>query len=104
MFNRIEGTNFRIITQNEEQVEISFSRTWNGGSDHIPLNVDKRYIIRTNTSGIYTYGIFERQPEWPEVEMAQIRVAFKLNPDRYFICFHYKRIDDIVICLNNKVY
>uniref|UniRef100_M4D2D0 rhamnogalacturonan endolyase n=1 Tax=Brassica campestris TaxID=3711 RepID=M4D2D0_BRACM len=81
--DRIEGTNFRIITQNEEQVEISFSRTWNGGSDHIPLNVDKRYIIRTNTSGIYTYGIFERQPEWPEVEMAQIRVAFKLNPDRF---------------------
>ncbi|CAN7033641.1 unnamed protein product [Brassica rapa subsp. trilocularis] len=88
--DRIEGTNFRIITQNEEQVEISFSRTWNGGSDHIPLNVDKRYIIRTNTSGIYTYGIFERQPEWPEVEMAQIRVAFKLNPDR----FHYMVVAD----------
>nr|VDD05865.1 unnamed protein product [Brassica rapa] len=88
--DRIEGTNFRIITQNEEQVEISFSRTWNGGSDHIPLNVDKRYIIRTNTSGIYTYGIFERQPEWPEVEMGQIRVAFKLNPDR----FHYMVVAD----------
>ncbi|XP_033132989.1 rhamnogalacturonate lyase [Brassica rapa] len=88
--DRIEGTNFRIITQNEEQVEISFSRTWNGGSDHIPLNVDKRYIIRTNTSGIYTYGIFERQPEWPEVEMGLIRVAFKLNPDR----FHYMVVAD----------
>ncbi|CAG7898889.1 unnamed protein product [Brassica rapa] len=88
--DRIEGTNFRIITQNEEQVEISFSRTWNGGSDHSPLNVDKRYIIRTNTSGIYTYGIFERQPEWPEVEMGLIRVAFKLNPDR----FHYMVVAD----------
>ncbi|KAG2319103.1 hypothetical protein Bca4012_054643 [Brassica carinata] len=88
--DRIEGTNFRIITQNEEQVEISFSRNWNGGSDHVPLNVDKRYIIRTNTSGIYTYGIFERQPEWPEVEMGLIRVAFKLNPDR----FHYMVVAD----------
>ncbi|CAF2067283.1 unnamed protein product [Brassica napus] len=79
----IEGTNFRIITQNEEQVEISFSRKWNGGSKHIPLNIDKRYIIRTNTSGIYAYGVFERLSEWPEVEMGQVRLVFKLNTDRF---------------------
>lgn len=85
MFIRIEGTNFRIITQNEEQVEISFSRKWNGGSKHIPLNIDKRYIIRTNTSGIYAYGVFERLSEWPEVEMGQVRLVFKLNTDRYLI-------------------
>ncbi|VVB09835.1 unnamed protein product [Arabis nemorensis] len=89
--DRIEGTKFRIISQNEEQVEISFSRKWNGDShSHFPLNVDKRYIIRTNTSGIYTYGIFERLPEWPEVEMGQVRIAFKLNPDR----FHYMVVAD----------
>ncbi|KFK30410.1 hypothetical protein AALP_AA7G257300 [Arabis alpina] len=90
--DRIEGTNFRIISQNEEQVEISFYRKWNiGGSrSHIPLNVDKRYIIRTNTSGIYTYGIFERLPEWPQVEMGQIRIVFKLNSDR----FHYMVVAD----------
>ncbi|KAL1190378.1 hypothetical protein V5N11_016759 [Cardamine amara subsp. amara] len=87
--DRIEGTKFRIVTQTQEQVEISFSRTWEGGS-HIPLNVDKRYIIRTNTSGIYTYGIFERLPEWPEVDMGLIRMAFKLNPDR----FHYMVVAD----------
>ncbi|KFK30409.1 hypothetical protein AALP_AA7G257200 [Arabis alpina] len=85
----IEGTNFRIISQNEEQVEISFYRNWNGGS-HIPLNVDKRYIIRKNTPGIYTYGIFERLPEWPEVDMGLIRLVFKLNPDR----FHYMVVAD----------
>ncbi|EOA16170.1 hypothetical protein CARUB_v10004306mg [Capsella rubella] len=89
--DRIEGTKFRIITQTEEQVEISFSRTWEGvGSDHIPLNVDKRYIIRANTSGFYTYGIFERLPEWPELEMGLIRIAFKLNPER----FHYMVVAD----------
>ncbi|CAN8276523.1 unnamed protein product [Cochlearia groenlandica] len=81
--DRIEGTKFRIITQNKEQVEISFSREWNVGSGHVPLNVDKRYIIRANTSGIYTYGIFERLPEWPQVEMGQIRIVFKLNTDRF---------------------
>ncbi|CAN8328463.1 unnamed protein product [Cochlearia groenlandica] len=88
--DRIEGTDFRIITQNKDQVEISFSRKWRRGAGHIPLNVDKRFIIRTNTSGIYTYGIFERLPEWPEVEMGLIRIVFKLNPDR----FNYMAVAD----------
>ncbi|KAG7539968.1 Rhamnogalacturonan lyase domain III [Arabidopsis thaliana x Arabidopsis arenosa] len=86
--DRIEGTKFRIISQTQEQVEISFSRTWEDG--HIPLNVDKRYIIRRNTSGIYMYGIFERLPEWPELDMGLIRIAFRLNPER----FHYMAVAD----------
>ncbi|XP_010555415.1 PREDICTED: uncharacterized protein LOC104824916 [Tarenaya hassleriana] len=83
--DRVEGTKFRVINRNEEQVEISFTRTWDFSmhGSHVPLNVDKRYIIRNNSSGIYTYGIFERLPEWPEVEMGLIRVTFKLNPERF---------------------
>ncbi|KAL1194904.1 hypothetical protein V5N11_020028 [Cardamine amara subsp. amara] len=88
--DRVEGTKFNIITQTQDQVEISFSRTWEGDHSHIPLNVDKRYIIRKNTSGIYAYGIFERLPQWPEVEMGQVRIVFKLNPDR----FHYMAVAD----------
>ncbi|XP_010496219.1 PREDICTED: uncharacterized protein LOC104773335 [Camelina sativa] len=93
--DQVEGTKFRIITQNQEQVEISFSRTWESGSrsrshHHIPLNVDKRYIIRKNTSGIYAYGIFERLPEWPEFDMGQVRIVFKLDQDK----FHYMVVAD----------
>ncbi|XP_019100915.1 PREDICTED: uncharacterized protein LOC109132906 [Camelina sativa] len=93
--DRIEGTKFKIITQNQEQVEISFSRTWESGSrsrshHHIPLTVDKRYIIRKNTSGIYAYGIFERLPEWPEFDMGQVRIVFKLDQDK----FHYMAVAD----------
>lgn len=29
--------------QNENQVELSFSTQWNGGSHAIPVNLDKRY-------------------------------------------------------------
>ena len=44
VFCRLEGTKFEIITQNEEQVEISFTRTWtiSKRGSLVPLNVDKR--------------------------------------------------------------
>ena len=41
---RIEATDFKVIVQNDEQIELSFSRTYNSssGDDVVPLNVDKR--------------------------------------------------------------
>jgi len=46
VFRRLEGTKFEIITQNEEQIEISFTRTWtiSRRGSLVPLNVDKRYV------------------------------------------------------------
>ncbi|KAL0670240.1 hypothetical protein Bca4012_032944 [Brassica carinata] len=77
----LEGTRFEIITQNEEQVEISFTRTWtiSKRGSLVPLNVDKRYIIRSGVSGIYIFCIMERLEGWPDVDMDQIRIVFKLN-------------------------
>ncbi|EOA34562.1 hypothetical protein CARUB_v10022113mg [Capsella rubella] len=94
--DHVEGTKFKIITQNQDQVEISFSRTWDSGSHsrsrshRIPLNVDKRYIIRANSSGVYAYAIFERLPEWPGFDMGQVRIVFKLDQDK----FHYMAVAD----------
>lgn len=43
LLDRIETTNMSVITQNEEQIEISFTRTWNTSSKlTVPLNFDKR--------------------------------------------------------------
>ena len=40
---RIEATKMEVITQNDEQIEISFSRTWNASSNvTVPVNIDKR--------------------------------------------------------------
>ncbi|CAD5319220.1 unnamed protein product [Arabidopsis thaliana] len=83
--DKLEGTKFEIITQNEEQIEISFTRTWtiSRRGSLVPLNVDKRYIIRSGVSGIYMYGILERLEGWPDVDMDQIRIVFKLNPKKF---------------------
>lgn len=38
----LEGTSYKVIVENENQTEISFTRTWTDGSTNAPLNVDKR--------------------------------------------------------------
>lgn len=41
---RLEGTKLEVIVQNEEQVELSFTRKWNFSLNGtvVPLDVDKR--------------------------------------------------------------
>lgn len=41
-----------------------------------------RFVVLRNSSGFYTYAIFERLQGWPAVELDNIRVAFKLNKDK----------------------
>lgn len=45
-FYSIKGTNFSIVTQDDDQVEVSFTRTWDPSLQGklVPLNIDKRYI------------------------------------------------------------
>ncbi|KAF2283862.1 hypothetical protein GH714_016606 [Hevea brasiliensis] len=84
-YDRLKGTNFRVIMEDENQVEVSFTRTWNAsiGNYTAPLNVDKRYILRRGSSGIYMYTILERLEGWPDFDMDQIRVVFKLRSDKF---------------------
>lgn len=35
------------------------------------------------SSGFYTYAIFEHLGEWPAFNIDNIRMAFKLNKDKY---------------------
>lgn len=45
------------------------------------------------SSGFYTYAIFEHLGEWPAFNIDNIRMAFKLNKDKYekllpqFFCY-----------------
>lgn len=43
----MEGTSFKVIKDNEEQVELSFTRMWDPSLEgkHVPLNIDKRYML-----------------------------------------------------------
>lgn len=45
-FYSIKGTDFSIVTQDDDQVEVSFTRMWDPSLQGklVPLNIDKRYI------------------------------------------------------------
>lgn len=89
---RVEGTSFSVIMETEEQVEISFTRTWNPSltGKLPPLNIDKRYVMLRNSSGFYSYAIFEHLKEWPAFNIPQIRIVYKLRKDK----FHYMAMAD----------
>ncbi|KAJ0085757.1 hypothetical protein Patl1_08699 [Pistacia atlantica] len=82
--DRIEATNFTVIVEKEEQVELSFSRIWNSSleGEVVPLNIDKRFIMLRGSSGFYSYAIFEYLDDWPPFNIDNIRMAFKLNQDK----------------------
>ncbi|KAE8010477.1 hypothetical protein FH972_006845 [Carpinus fangiana] len=85
IFERIEGAYFTIITQNEDQIELSFTKIWDISlrGKSVALNIDKRYILRRGISGYYSYAVFERLEGWPEVGIDQIRIVYKLRSDKF---------------------
>ncbi|CAI8595524.1 unnamed protein product [Vicia faba] len=89
---RVDGTNFTVITHKENIVEVSFLRTWRSSMDasNVPINMDQRYILRSGDSGFYSYVIFERPKGFPGVTIHQIRTVYKLNEAR----FNYMAISD----------
>uniref|UniRef100_A0A2P2INM9 rhamnogalacturonan endolyase n=2 Tax=Rhizophora mucronata TaxID=61149 RepID=A0A2P2INM9_RHIMU len=92
IFDVISGTSFTVIVENEEQVELSFTRMWDPSLEgkYIPLNIDKRFILLCGTSGFYSYAIYEHLWEWPGFDLGETRIAFKLRKDK----FHYMALAD----------
>ncbi|TYJ04411.1 hypothetical protein E1A91_A12G090300v1 [Gossypium mustelinum] len=92
-YDKLATQHVKIITETDELVELSFTKMWDITKDHgnsVPLNVDKRYIVRRGVPGLYMYGILERQEDFPDAHMYQIRIAFKLKEDK----FHFMAISD----------
>uniref|UniRef100_A0A2C9U1L7 Rhamnogalacturonan lyase domain-containing protein n=1 Tax=Manihot esculenta TaxID=3983 RepID=A0A2C9U1L7_MANES len=83
--NVIKGTNFKVIMENEEQVETSFTKLWDPSLEGqlAPLNIDKRFIMLRNSSGFYSYAIYEHLQEWPAFNVPQTRIVFKLRKDKF---------------------
>ncbi|CAN6450834.1 unnamed protein product [Victoria cruziana] len=92
IFDVIKGTSFSVVVQNEDRVEVSFTRTWDASLKGmlVPLNIDKRFILLQGRSGFYSYAIFEHLEGWPDFNVAETRIAFKLRKDK----FHYMAIAD----------
>ncbi|XVF15323.1 hypothetical protein REPUB_Repub09cG0141700 [Reevesia pubescens] len=92
-YYRLETKHVDVITQTDDLVELSFTKTWNSTSHGtVPLNVDKRFIVRRGVPGLYMYSILERQEDFPDVHMFQIRIAFKLKEDK----FRFMAISDTI--------
>ncbi|KAF2285319.1 hypothetical protein GH714_042361 [Hevea brasiliensis] len=41
IYDKLQATDFSVIMENEDQVEVSFSKRWSTSMDAVPLNVDK---------------------------------------------------------------
>ncbi|KAF9682457.1 hypothetical protein SADUNF_Sadunf05G0110900 [Salix dunnii] len=92
VFAWISGTSFRVVVENDEQVELSFTRMWDSSLEgkYIPLNIDKRFILLRGSSGFYSYAIYEHLQEWPGFDIGETRITFKLRKDM----FQYMAIAD----------
>ncbi|GMI81072.1 hypothetical protein HRI_001776500 [Hibiscus trionum] len=84
-FDKIESTSFEVVVENEDQVDLSFTRTWDQSLEGkvVPLNIDKRFVMLSDPSGFYTYAIYEHLKEWLAFILNRFRVAFKLKKDKY---------------------
>ncbi|KAL5714696.1 rhamnogalacturonan endolyase [Ranunculus cassubicifolius] len=90
--DRIAATEFKVIIEDPEQVELSFVRTWDGilGNNSIALNIDIRFVVLRGCPGLYSYAIYEHLEGWPDFDLAQTRIVFKLDKDK----FHYMALSD----------
>ncbi|KAM3344718.1 rhamnogalacturonate lyase isoform X1 [Capsicum galapagoense] len=93
-FDMLLGTKFRVIAEDKNKVEVSFTKTWNpsinGTANDLPLNIDKRFVMLRGSSGFYSYGIFEHLKGWPSLILEEARIAIKLRRT----LFHYMAISD----------
>ncbi|KAM7515834.1 hypothetical protein LguiA_005417 [Lonicera macranthoides] len=88
--DKLEGTSFKVIMQDENQIELSFTRTWTQGDPYVPLNIDKRYVMLREDTGFYAYTVLERLKGWPDFDLQVGRAVFKLQRDK----FHHMAISD----------
>ncbi|URD72290.1 Rhamnogalacturonate lyase [Musa troglodytarum] len=92
IFDIVHGTEFEVVQQDANQVEVSSRTQWDPShrGKLAPLNIDKRFVMLRGGSGFYTYAIYEHLQGWPDFNLRETRVAFKLRKDK----FHYMAIAD----------
>ncbi|XP_073314087.1 uncharacterized protein [Primulina huaijiensis] len=91
-YQLLRGSVYSVISKSNDGLEVSFKSNYDPSisGTRLPLTVDIRYIVRSGVSGFYCYAICERQTGYPALDLAQTRMVFKLQQDR----FHYMAITD----------
>ncbi|PUZ62841.1 hypothetical protein GQ55_3G019100 [Panicum hallii var. hallii] len=91
MIDMLDGTEFRVVSSTDQQVELSFRSAYDPSSPNsVRLNIDKRLVMLKGSSGFYCYAILEHASGWPALSIAEARLAFKLNTAK----FNYMAISD----------
>ena len=92
LLNSLDGSEFRVVSQSEEKVELSFRSTYDSskGGGGVRLNVDKRFVMLKGSSGFYSYAVLEHAADTPAIDISVARLAFKLNTDM----FNYMAVSD----------
>ncbi|KAI3451280.1 hypothetical protein Pfo_007945 [Paulownia fortunei] len=90
VMDKLLGTSYKVIVQNKDQTEISFTSTWAVGSAKVPLNIDKRFVMLRDSPGFYSYAVLERLKGWPAFDIQEGRIVFKLQENK----FHYMAMSD----------
>ncbi|KAL2498990.1 Rhamnogalacturonate lyase family protein [Abeliophyllum distichum] len=90
--DKLLGTSYKVIVQNIDQIEISFISTWDVkvGNGKAPLNVDKRFVMLSDSPGFYMYTVLERLKGWPAFDIQEGRIVFKLQENK----FHFMAMSD----------
>ncbi|KAJ8761828.1 hypothetical protein K2173_004677 [Erythroxylum novogranatense] len=91
-YQLLSGSDYKVISSNNDHVEVSFSRIFDPSTQSIklPLSVDIRYILRSGVSGFYCYAIYQHPAGSHSFEFSQTRMVFKLRRDK----FHYMAISN----------
>ncbi|KAL5074052.1 hypothetical protein RYX36_013036 [Vicia faba] len=61
-FDVIKGSTFKVILEDEDQLE---------------------FIMLRGSSGFYSYAIYEHLEDWPAFNLDETRIAFKLRKDKF---------------------
>ncbi|EFJ09191.1 hypothetical protein SELMODRAFT_130257 [Selaginella moellendorffii] len=82
-FDVPSGTIFQVVCSDGDKVELSFLQPYIPETKMLPLNIDKRFVLLHGNTRFYNYGIYERLAGWPDFNLNQTRVTFKLRKDSF---------------------
>ncbi|XP_062098273.1 probable rhamnogalacturonate lyase B isoform X2 [Humulus lupulus] len=87
---RYNGIDNLLEVLNEEDNRGYWDLVWSKAGSTATTGTFDRFVMLDNSSGFYTYAIYEHLKEWPPFNLPQTRIVFKLRKDK----FQYMAIAD----------
>lgn len=49
---------------------------------NVVIPISSRFVMLRASSGLYSYAIYEHLKDWPDFEIGETRITFKLRKDK----------------------